>query len=322
MNTNAFAAIHSLKEARTLFVVNPKASGGRYHKRWQEFLPTLSRRFKNFKVVETAGPAEATMVTADALGDGFDVIVSVGGDGTLNEVVNGFFSDGKPIKSAAILGVMPLGRGVDFVRTFKIPHDLAKACGRLHAGKVRKIDVGHVIFFDRLGHKTQRYFINIANIGVVGAIMNYVNHAPPFLGGQLSYLYGTVQGFFHSRPIDVRVFIDDERPAVHTVTNILIANGRFFGKGMQVAPQANPSDGHFDVLIVKDLKLNEFLRLLPRIYQGQVQEHPKLMHCQAQRLEVVPVWEHETALLEMDGEQPGHLPAKFAMIPGALTLAC
>src|SRR5882672_2003358 len=178
---------------RTVLVVNPKSQGGRLGKRWAELAETIGRAFP-FEPVMTAGPGDATRLAREALRGGAERVVAIGGDGTVNEVVNGFFDDGgAPIKPDASFALIPFGTGGDFRRTMNIPVDTADAAAVIAANHRKQIDVGKLQLTTRDGAKVLRMFANIASFGVSGVVDRLVNESGKKLGGKLSFALATVR---------------------------------------------------------------------------------------------------------------------------------
>ena len=222
---------------RTLVVVNPASAGGRTGKRWPVLRAALERIGVAYDVHHTSAPRDATTATRQALAGGYDRVVSCGGDGTLNEVVNGFFGpDGRALSSDAVLGLLPSGTGGDFRRTLGLSTDPTALAAVLAANHVRRLDAGRITYDDPATPPTQ--FINIADCGVGGEVVARVNRSRSkgggvrgtavFLGISLTALLT-----FGGRPI--RLILDGAGSTLE-IQNLVVANGRYFGGGMRIAP--------------------------------------------------------------------------------------
>jgi YegS/Rv2252/BmrU family lipid kinase len=229
--------------------------------------------------------------------------VVVGGDGSVNEVANGIA--GRDVE----LAVIARGTGWDFVRTYGIPRKVADAAGVALHGRVRQIDAGRVTF-----PEGSALFANIASAGMSGAIAKRANETTKALGGKVSYLWATLAVFFPWRNCVVRVEVDDERREAR-MHDVVVANGRYFGGGMMIVPEAAPDDGLFDVLLIGDLTKRDLLVTLPKTYRGAHLPHPK---AELLRGAVVTVDADEPLPIQLDGEQPGTTPARFEIVPRAL----
>lgn len=236
-------------------------------------------------------------------------LVVVGGDGSVNEVVNGVGDLG-----GVELAVLPNGTGWDFVRTYGIPRRLDAAVETALAGDVREIDLGVVDFRTWAGTEGRAYFANVGSAGISGAIAQRANDTSKALGGKVSYYWATVAVFFGWQAGELRVAVDGETRAGRMI-DVLVANGRYLGGGMMMLPEAEPDDGLFDVLLIGDVTKRDLLVVLPKTYRGKHLPHPKL---EVLRGRVVTVESDEPLPIEVDGEQPGTTPARFEVVPRAL----
>ena len=239
------------------------------------------------------------------------MLVVVGGDGTVNEVVNGIAG-----REDVELAVIPRGTGWDFVRTYGIPRRLEDAVAVALRGRTRVIDLGRALYRSWDGSDGESLFANIASAGMSGAIAKRSNESSKALGGKASYLWATLAVFSRWRSDEVRVTVDGEerRGRMH---DVVVANGRYFGGGMKICPEAEPDDGLFDVLLIGDLTKRDLLLTLPKTYRGKHLPHPK---AEVLRGAVVELETPEPLPVELDGEQPGTTPARFEVVPQALRL--
>jgi YegS/Rv2252/BmrU family lipid kinase len=253
--------------------------------------------------------AELARRTAD---DGAELIVIVGGDGTVNEAVHGLVqSTARPE-----IAVIARGTGWDFVRTYGIPRELERAVGIALNGVVREIDVGRVSYRTWAGEEAGGWFANVASVGMSGAIAQRANDTTKALGAKLSYLWATFAVFARWRNSEVRVTVDEET-RIGRMHDVIVANGRYLGGGMMMCPGAEPDDGLFDVLTIGDLTKGDLLLTLPKTYRGKHLPHPK---AELLRGAVVTVDADEPLPIELDGEQPGTTPVRFEVVPKALRL--
>lgn len=306
--------------AQTVMVVNPQSANGALGRQWEELSRTIGRELA-FEEVLTAAPGDATRLTSEALRQGADRVVALGGDGTISEVVNGFFEDGKPIKSEAALGVLPYGTGGDFRKSAHLPKDVTRAARILARGKTRRIDAGLLEYLDRDGTPTSRVFVNIASFGISGMVDRFVNETSKRFGGMISFAVATVRAAARYKNQRVRmVFDDDEASAEEMVINtVAVANGRYFGGGMQIAPTAELDDGFFDVVALGDFGFTDFLVNGRHIYSGSHIGMDGVSHRHAKKVYAEPL-DADDVELDVDGETPGILPATFTILPGALSL--
>ena len=302
---------------KTFLVVNPKSGNGDTGKRWGELQAKVLRALPDAKWELTQGPMDAARITTRALKQGFECVVAVGGDGTINEVVNGFFENGKPINPSAALGVLPRGTGGDFRKTFGWTTDFDEALSRLARGQTNPFDVGELEFKTHGGGSQTRYFANICSFGVSGVVDDEVNRTTKALGGKLSFMLGSVKALLKYRDRTVRFSLDGGPTQQVAVTTLAVANGKYFGGGMKVAPEANVSDGQFDVTVWSGYGLSDFALKQGAIYSGQ---HVKWKGTTQYRCAELKAESDEVVLIDCDGEQPGMLPCTMRIRPAAIRL--
>ncbi|CAN5909531.1 diacylglycerol kinase family lipid kinase [soil metagenome] len=305
---------------RTVVVVNPNSQGGKLHKRWPEVAEVLQRAFP-FDEVMTKGVGDATRLTRTALQGGAERIVAIGGDGTVNEVVNGFFVDGKPIAPHATFALVPFGTGGDFRRTLGVPNNHAEAASVIASGTRRKIDLGKLTFVKTEGGQAVRMFANITSFGVSGVVDRLVNESKKRLGGKLAFMAASVRATFQYSNQRVALTFDGKDRVDTTIYNVAIANGRFFGGGMKVAPDAELDDGMFDIVALGDMGMGDVIKMSRRIYTGDHLKMEKVTVRRAKVVEAEPIDPSAIVELDVDGEAPGNLPAKFEIVPQALWVA-
>ncbi len=302
---------------KTFLVVNPRSAGGQTGKRWAEISARVTRVIGDFGFGFTERAMDAVRLTRQAIEDGCQCVVAVGGDGTINEVVNGFFADGKALNPQAALGVIPRGTGGDFRRTFGWELDLDSALERLRTEATEPFDVGLAEFVDHEGRPVRRYFANIASFGVSAEVAHEVNIGSKTFGGNLSFLWGTLKTLARYKDLRVRIRVDGGEPEEVGVTALAVANGRYFGSGMCVAPEAITHDGLFDVTLWSGYDLSDFVIKSKGVYSGA---HVTWKKTRTLRCKLLEAESDEPVLLEMDGEVPGRLPARISIIPSAIRL--
>jgi diacylglycerol kinase (ATP) len=229
----------------------------------------------------------------------------------VNEVANGVAG-----REGVEIAVIARGTGWDFIRTYGIPHSTAGAIDVARTGRTREIDLGRVTFRSWAGADRESYFANIASVGMSGAIAQRANETSKAIGGKVSYLWATLAVFAGWTVTEVRISVDDEIRGGR-MHDVVIANGRYFGGGMMICPEASPDDGLFDVLLLGDLTKRDLLMNLPKTFRGKHLPHPK---AEVLRGATVTVDAPETLPIQLDGEQPGTTPARFEIAPRALRL--
>jgi diacylglycerol kinase family enzyme len=316
---------------RTFVIANPKAGAGAVEEDWPLIERLLRARLPEIDMAFTEGPGHATLLAREALRAGWEMVVAVGGDGTLNEVVNGFFEppepesrytvtedgwmqlahDGPPefIDEDAVLGVIPLGTGGDFKRSVGLMGGHRETIEHFSGRSVREIDVGQIGFIDKDDELACRYFVNIASAGFSGAVDEIANNSWKGLGGTPSFLLATARAFVKWKNIDIELLLDSTVEIEDCMQNIVVANGEFFGGGMWIAPGAELDDGEFQVVVMGDLSRREVLAIAPKIYRGQHFQNGKIYRRNASRISARVADSSREALLDVDGETPGRLPA-------------
>jgi diacylglycerol kinase (ATP) len=294
----------------TVFLVNPAAEGGAVGRRWPEMSHRAAGLGLRGDTLLSERPGHLRELAREAVENGASLLVAVGGDGTVNEVVQGLAG------KQAELAIIPRGTGWDFARTYGIPRRLEAAVAVALQGHVRAIDLGRASYRSWDGREAESYFANIASAGMTGAIAKRANETSKALGGKVSYAWATLAVFARWQNDEVLVQVDDERRSGR-MHDVVVANGRYFGGGMMICPEAEPDDGLFDVLLIGDLTKRDLLVTLPKTYRGRHLPHPK---AELLRGAVVTVDAPEPLPVELDGEQPGTTPVRFEIVPQALRL--
>ena len=301
----------SLAISQTVFLVNPAADNGSTGRRWPELAHRAAALGLNGDALVSERPGQLGELAGQAVDRGATLLVAVGGDGTVNEVVQGLAG-----RDGVELAVVPRGTGWDFVRTYKIPKRFDQAVAVAREGRTRTIDLGRARYRAWQGGEAESYFANIASAGMSGAIAKRANDTTKALGGKASYLWATFAVFARWRNGEVRVTVDGER-RTGRMHDVVVANGRYFGGGMMICPEAEPDDGLFDVLLIGDLTKRDLLLTLPKTYRGRHLPHPK---AEVLRGASVEIDAPEPLPVELDGEQPGTTPVRFEVAAQALRL--
>ncbi len=293
-----------------VLIANPNAGRGAVSKALPRVESVLRNKNLAYRIVRTTHPGHATEAARQALSDGERYLVAVGGDGTVHEVVNGMVRDGGPVAADAVLGVVAAGSGCDFVRSFGLPPDTAQAAERLAGDRVRTIDVGTVTCADG----TTRCFVNIAEAGLGGAVVARAANLGKLLGGA-RYAAGFWLTLPRFRPAAVRLDADGQYHAWRAF-NVVVANCRFYGGGMQISPNSDPCDCLLDILVMTGPKSDSFTTL-PKVYSGAHLPHRNIAELRTAQLSI----EADTPFpVEADGELLGVTPASFGIIPSCVRL--
>jgi YegS/Rv2252/BmrU family lipid kinase len=302
---------------KPFFIVNPQSASGRTGKRWLELNAQIARQLILPEYAFTNGPFDAAKIATRALKEGYDCIVAVGGDGTVNEVVNGFFERGAPINPRASLAVVPRGTGGDFRKTFGWDLGLKSSIERLASNGSVSIDVGLAEYVSHSGKSEQRYFVNVCSFGASGMVDREVKASPKMLGGKLSFVWASLKALSKYSDQKVRLSVDDNPPEELRVTAVSVANGRYFGGGMCVAPSAHPSDGLFDVTVWSGFGLADFLLKSKALYSGT---HVRLPGTRCLQCRTLKGESDQEVLIDLDGEAVGRLPCRMTLLPHAIRL--
>jgi YegS/Rv2252/BmrU family lipid kinase len=309
-----------------LVVVNPRSGNGRTAREWPKIERLLRDAYPNMAVLATRRRGEATALVRQALLEGCSEVVAVGGDGTINEAVNGFFSEDGPISPEAVFAFVTSGTGGDFRRSFGIAPGFEAAIARLKSAKTHPIDVGRVSCISQRGEPVVRYFVNIASFGMSGLIVDSVNRAriAKLFGGSFAFGFHSLMGMLRYRDRAVRIRVNGSFDEITSISTVAVANGQFFGGGMKVAPKARPDDGVFDVIVMGGGRKSRAAADMKLIYTGEHLNNPSVRAMRGARVVAVPVAETggRPVLVEVDGESAGRLPATFEILPGALNLRC
>ncbi len=302
-----------------LVIVNPTSAGGATGAAWPGMASELSTHFGAFNCEFTRGRGDAAKLAAQSAREGRRLIVACGGDGTISEVANGILESG----ADAELGILPSGTGGDFQKTLKIPSRMAAAARLLRSGRTRRMDVGRATYLNHEGLDEMRYFLGVASFGMSGDVIRRVKERDSgWLGGKAAFALAMLQTTLASQSTTALVKLDDGRERRLTVANLCIANARYFGGGMKIAPEAKLNDGQFDVVSIGDLSAVKILTNAHQLYLGTHLGMQQVHHALATRITVRPARDDEKIAIEIDGELPGHLPATFEVLPQALRVRC
>ena len=304
-------------------IINPASAGGATGDAWPGIASDLRSHFGAFTPVFTEHSGQGTEIAATAARKGIKLIIACGGDGTISEVANGILLSGRDSE----LGVLPSGTGGDFRKTLGIPRRARDAAEILRTGRSRLIDVGRVTFTTSAGEQETRYFLGVASFGMTAEVIERVKQrgpewmpfkGPKWLTGRLSFGVSMLQSAMQSRATRVVVQPDDQPEQHMTLVALCIANAKYFGGGMKIAPDAKLNDGKFDVVSVGDLGAFKIFTNAPWLYLGAHLGMQQVGHALAAKVVARPAVKSEEILIEVDGELPGRLPATFQIVPDAL----
>ncbi|MDF1590552.1 MAG: diacylglycerol kinase family lipid kinase [Desulfobacterales bacterium] len=302
---------------KRVFIVNPNAGNGSTGLNWPHIRVLAKSSLAPFEYYITTGPGDAGCFAKEAIASGADQVVCVGGDGTLNEVLNGYMAHAESVRSGVRLGFIPNGTGCDFIKTVQIPGNIKQAVGVIAANNVCAVDVGRLHYKDHDGNTRCRYFHNISSFGLGGEVDQRVNRTAKPFGPFVSFIWATLVSIFQYGKKKVYLKIDDHFRQTCIVWNVAVSNGQYHGGGMWVAPDASVDDGLFHVTVIGDLSVPEVLLNLPRLYNGRILQVKNVFSVTGRKIEASS---SQRVLLDIDGEQPGTLPVVIDLLPRALNL--
>jgi YegS/Rv2252/BmrU family lipid kinase len=297
-------------------IINPNAGNGKGKKDWNRIADILKNNGIQFKVKPTERKGHATEFTRELIAEGYRKIISIGGDGTLNEIVNGIFTQDHCPATEIILGLIPVGTGNDWGRMFGIPLIYEGAVQVIKEGKLMLHDIGVISYFNG-EEKAKTYFINIAGLGFEAVVVRKTNkQKDKGMSNKAIYFYNLLSSLitYRNTPVDITI---DEKTSRAKVFSINVGNGRYCGGGMRQTPDALPDDGLFDITVIKEMSRIEIIKSLQLLYDGTIMSHPKVSGYRSNNLKV-----NSDSLLyiEADGESLGHTPVEFSIIPSAVNI--
>ena len=307
-----------------LVIVNPESADGATRENWPKIASDLRTHFGAFTVAFTEGIGHALELAKAIAHQGAELIIACGGDGTISEVANGIIES----NTEAELGVLPAGTGSDFRRTLGISNSVAEAARALRDGRPKTIDAVRVTFINDAGERETRYSINVASFGMSTEVLDRAasgeakKWVPAFtprkVTSKLSYAAATVQTTMAASPADVLVQIDERPERRLRVAEFCVANARYYGGAMKIAPDAKLDDGYFDVVTIGDASSFRLLTNAPRLYFGAHLRMSEVTHELAKQVIARPSSKDKEVRVELDGEVLGRLPATFQIVPKTL----
>jgi len=296
----------------TFAVFNPTANNGRVGREWTAIATALRTVFPGLTAMPSGGRGQTARLVRDALRDGHREIVAVGGDGTINEAVNGFFEHGTQIAPDAVLSVVPAGRGGDIGHGLQ--NGLAAAL-RLGRAPVRPADLGHVSCLTPGGGAAARFFLGSASFGLTADIARRLNRTRFLPSRSLQEMLARAAW----RACPVRLLADGGQDEIDGITAVGVTRDGVFGGGLRIARETDAADGAFDIAVLAGARWPRPGRLLRQLRAGEHVE--ELRRLRSTRLTATPVVETGHAVwVETDGEAIGILPASFQTVPRALRL--
>lgn len=284
------------------FIVNPNAGRGKGKRRLDELKETLMNyEKKQWEIVVTQKAGETSSLAKQAVAEGYGKIVAVGGDGTINEVLNGI------VDSTAILGIIPAGTGNDLARSLNIPGDMKECVEKVFTGKPVSLDVGKV---------NGRFFLNAAGVGLDAQIVKDVNRGFRYVKGPVAYYLSLLKNLISFSPQRLKIHLDEETVDIRGFV-AAVCNGKFYGGGMMMAPHASYEDGKLDVIVVKEMNKIVLLKVFPAIYKGEHINRPEVLYYKSTKV----IIETDTPMaIQTDGEIAGETPEEFFLYRGKVKI--
>lgn len=298
--------------SRTVVILNPHSAGGRTGRQWQQIERRLTDVVGPFTTHRTEAPGHAIQLANDAVLEGFERVLAVGGDGTVSETVNGLLESGR---TSVTLGVVPRGTGSDFCRALGIPATLEGALEVLRRDRSARIDLGRIRYATANWSSGQRYFCNLVSFGLGGAVASRASRSSKALGGKAAFVVSTAVTLLGHHNQNVELIVDGCSLPAAKVLHVAVGNGPYHGGGMWVCPGADLFDGLLNVTVIGDISLGNIATRLPLLYNGRIYEHPQVRSLTTRSLSARS---DETVLIEVDGEPIGRLPIEIEIVPAAL----
>jgi diacylglycerol kinase (ATP) len=300
------------RELKTMLVLNPHAGKGKGLRNFAAIREFLGREFKNMDVQVSDYPGHAFLIGRDAAKNGYERILSVGGDGTPFEIVNGLYAEGRPGR-AIELGMIPAGTGNSFLRDFSTL-SWRQAVGNILAGKRRRVDLVE-IHYEREQKNVRQYYLNILGVGLIADILKLTNEKLKVFGSfgySLAVMMRLVRGM-HNR---MQLTVDGEKMEIID-SALVVSNSMYTGGGMKIAPMADTGDGKVDLVIFERVNRRDILNIFAHVFKGTHVGHPKVRTFRAAE---VAIDSCPQQLLMADGELLGLTPLRLSVLPNELTI--
>lgn len=307
---------------RICLIVNPKSAGGATARRVSAIRDAAARHFVHWEVRETKAAGHASDLAAAAATEGFTVIAAVGGDGTANEVINGMMN-GEKARGSSAFTIIPAGTGSDLTKSLKIPTGLDNALQTIARAEDRASDL-MIVEVDRDGTRHTRVCVNVAGFGMNGDVVARANQSNKRLGGTLTFFGATIRTLlsYQAPLVDVR-WVDESgtsRSWEGGLFGAFIANGHYCGGGMYMGRGGSMQDGLAEMTLIPQLGAGRILRGMPRMYDGSLRDLDGIVFSRVREVEAHVLKASDSVRVDVDGEQPGILPVKIRVLPGALVI--
>lgn len=305
-----------MKTRYVTIVINPSAGNGKAKREAQYLLQKIKSSCDfEINIRFTKKKNDATFITREAITEGASMIIAVGGDGTINEVVNGFFLEGKPLNPLCELGIINCGTGGGFSKTLKNPHSTGQQIEQILQPGSKALDLGRITCRDYSGSEIHRLFVNECQIGIGSEVASFVGKKSKIFGGTIAFgLAATLLAMF-IKPLSLKIGFDNEPFQEYSLIGLVVGNGTECAGGMKLTPDAKLNDGFFDVLSINDMKTGQRIMNLSKVYSGT---HILSPHCSIKRCKKLKIRSDLEISLESDGEVLGNSPFDIEILPSAI----
>lgn len=298
-------------------IINPFAGGKAARRKWRLISQELMRREISYHEYFTEYKLHATQLVEELINDGYNNIIVVGGDGSINEVANGIMNQTLIPISDITLAVIPAGKGNDWGRFYKLDEDYNNSISVITGWKTLMQDVGLIEYYKN-GKTEQRYFVNMADIGFGVEVVKKANKR--IIKGnnaKFTYLYSLFAELLKYKKFPVKITVDNAKEYYVNLFTLFVGIGKFNGGGMQPAPNAITNNGLFEITIINDISVKEVVKSIKKLYDGSINSHKNVISL---RGKTITVEAEKKFLIEADGEILGEGPVKFSIIPNALQI--
>ena len=299
-------------------IVNPTAGNGKGRKLWPDIQRQLQKAGLDYDFEFSCYAGHSISLAEDAVSKGYQNLAAVGGDGTVNEVINGMCRQSKRPTNSLCFGIIPVGTGNDWIKTHGIPKNYKKAIYLLRSGQRKAHDVGQVFYHNKAGTRKDRYFVNVAGLAYDAFVTKATKVRPKWGNSQLYYLYLILSCVKTFKPSQAKITFDGQTME-HPFYNITIGQCIFNGGGTQLVPHADPQDGLFALTLFKDIAPWEVIVKAAKFYNGSITKHKEAFMTQAKHI-LIEAPKESPAYVEVDGEYLGQSPIEFVMHPQAVQI--
>ncbi len=304
-------------QQKIMAIINPVSANGKTAKAWPVYEKYFLEQGIKIEKRFTEYQGHAIELTRSVVAEGYRKIMAVGGDGTINEVVNGIYKDGRLISDDIRLIIFSQGTGCDYIRSLGIGNKVEDIVNIINRNQLKLLDLGQVSYRNHQGIEEKRLFVNLADTGIGAATAKLVNESSKVLGGFLTFLLGILRTLFSHQNKKIRVLVDQEEKCNQYLNSVMIANGKYFGGGIQIAPEADLESGILNIVLLKNFNKLQIIVNLIRAYKGTHLSHPLVESINGKDI-LMQSEGDEISELELDGESVGTLPARFKILDNKL----